>query len=176
MTTRRGFMATAGFGLGAAALGGAFFGDSFFGGSFLGLRGRAAAEPTATFPLSLTDAEWHERLTPVQYDILRDAGTERPYTSQLNDEHRRGTFTCAACDRKLYASDTKFDSGTGWPSFYQALPHAVVEITDRSFGFTRTAVSCANCGGHLGHVFDDGPQPTGLRYCMNGVAMKFLAA
>ena len=171
MVTRRGFMATAGFGLGAAALGG-----SFFGGSFLGLRGRAEAEPTATFPLSLTDAQWHKRLTPVQYDILRDAGTERPYTSPLNDEHRHGTFTCAACDQKLYGSDTKFDSGTGWPSFYQALPHAVVEKTDRSFGFARTEVICANCGGHLGHVFDDGPQPTGLRYCMNGVAMKFLAA
>ncbi len=170
-TTRRSFMATAGFGLGAAALGG-----TFFGSAFLGLRGKAVAEPTAKFPLNLTDAEWHKRLTPVQYDVLREAGTERPYTSPLNDEHRHGTFGCAACDQKLYASDTKFDSGTGWPSFYQTLPHAVVEQTDRSFGFARTAVSCVNCGGHLGHVFDDGPQPTGLRYCMNGVAMKFVAA
>ena len=171
MTTKRSFMATAGFGLGAAALGGTFFGTALFGS-----RGRASAEPTAKFPLNLTDAEWHARLTPVQYDVLRDAGTERPYTSPLNDEHRRGTFACAACDQKLYESGTKFDSGTGWPSFYQPLPRAVAESTDRSFGFTRTAVSCANCGGHLGHVFDDGPQPTGLRYCMNGVAMKFVAA
>ena len=169
MTTRRSLMAKAGLGLGAATLGGAFLGT-------FGLRGRAVAEPTATFPLNLTDAEWHKRLTPVQYDVLREAGTERPYTSPLNDEHRRGTFGCAACDQKLYASDTKFDSGTGWPSFYQALPHAVGEQTDRSFGFARTAISCANCGGHLGHVFDDGPQPTGLRYCMNGVAMTFVAA
>ena len=171
MITRRGFMATAGFGLGAAVLGGAGFGGAFFG-----LRGRAVAEPTAKFPVSLTDAEWRKRLTPVQYDILRDAGTERPYTSPLNDEHRRGTFNCAACEQALYASGTKFDSGTGWPSFYQAMPRAVVETTDRSFGFSRTAVSCANCGGHLGHVFDDGPQPTGLRYCMNGAAMKFVTA
>ena len=170
MVTRRGFMATAGFGLGAAALGGAFFGNAF-----LGLRG-AAAEPTAKFPLSLTDAEWRKRLTRVQYDILRDAGTERPYSSPLNDQHGRGTFICAACDQKLYGSETKFDSGTGWPSFYQPLPRAVVEQTDRSFGMSRTAVNCANCGGHLGHVFDDGPRPTGLRYCMNGAAMKFVAA
>ena len=170
MTTKRSFMATAGFGLGAAVLG-----ETVFGGAF-GSRGKAMAEPTAKFPLSLTDAEWHKRLTPVQYDVLRDAGTERPYTSPLNDEHHKGTFICAACDQKLYGSNTKFDSGTGWPSFYQPLANAVVETTDRSFGFSRTAVSCANCGGHLGHVFDDGPQPTGLRCCMNGVAMKFVSA
>ena len=159
-------MATAGVGLGAAAL----------GGVLLGPRGRAVAEPTTKFPISFTDAEWRKRLTPVQYDILRDAGTEVPYTSPLNDEHRRGTFTCAACDEKLYSSETKFDSGTGWPSFFRVLPGAVVEETDRSFGIARTAVTCAQCGGHLGHVFDDGPQPTGLRYCMNGAAMKFVSA
>ena len=112
----------------------------------------------------------------MQYDILREAGTERAFTSALHDQHRRGTFVCAGCDQKLYGSDTKYDSGTGWPSFFRPLPAAVGESTDSSFGFTRTEVHCVNCGGHLGHVFDDGPKPTGLRYCMNGVAMKFVAA
>ena len=166
MADRRSFMATVGFGCGAAVLGGAF----------LGLRGKAVAEPTGRFPLSLTDAQWRKKLTPVQYDILREAGTERAFTSPLNDEHHRGTFTCAGCDQKLYSSETKYDSGTGWPSFYQPLPDGVGQTTDHSFGFTRTEVHCANCGSHLGHVFDDGPKPTGLRYCMNGVAMSFVAA
>ena len=167
MTNRRSFMATAGFGLGAAVFGGT---------ALFGARTKAVAGPTGKFPLNLTDAEWHKKLTPAQYNILREEGTERAFTSPLNDQHGKGTFGCAGCDQKLYSSETKFDSGTGWPSFYQPLPNAVGESTDRSFGFARTEVHCANCGGHLGHVFDDGPKPTGLRYCMNGVALKFEAA
>ena len=165
MNSRRGFM-TAVAGLGTTALG------SFF----LGGRGKALAGPTAKFPVSLTDAEWHNRLTPAQYNILRREGTGPAFTSPLNDEHRHGTFACAGCNQKLYSSETKFDSGTGWPSFYEPIKDAVGESRDSSFGFERTEVHCANCGGHLGHVFDDGPKPTGLRYCMNGVAMKFDAA
>ncbi|MDR6599325.1 peptide-methionine (R)-S-oxide reductase [Achromobacter deleyi] len=136
------------------------------------LAARGAA-PAASFPYALTDAQWRARLTPVQFDVLRREGTERPYTSPLNDEHRKGTFSCAGCEQRLFSSNTKFDSGTGWPSFWQPLDAAVGETRDRSFGMVRTAVHCANCGGHLGHVFDDGPRPTGLRYCMNGVAMTF---
>lgn len=132
-----------------------------------------AASATASFPYTLTDAQWRERLTREQYQVLRRDGTERPYSSPLNDEHRKGTFACAGCEHPLFSSSTKFDSGTGWPSFWQPLPSAVGETRDRSFGMVRTAVHCANCGGHLGHVFDDGPRPTGLRYCMNGVAMTF---
>ena len=111
--------------------------------------------------------------TPQQYDVLRKHGTERAGTSPLNHEKRKGTFACAGCDLPLFASDTKFESGTGWPSFYQPLPNAVGTTSDRSFFMTRTEVHCSRCGGHLGHVFDDGPQPTGLRYCMNGVALNF---
>ncbi|MFD4840667.1 peptide-methionine (R)-S-oxide reductase MsrB [Achromobacter sp. NPDC058515] len=155
---------------------------------FLGLGGAAAmaaglvpllaarsgpAAAAASFPFALTDAQWRARLTREQYQVLRREGTERPYTSPLNDEHRKGVFACAGCAHPLFSSSTKFDSGTGWPSFWQPLPGAVGETRDRSFGMTRTAVHCANCGGHLGHVFDDGPRPTGLRYCMNGVAMTF---
>ena len=110
------------------------------------------------------------------YEVLRNAGTEQPYSSALNDEHRAGTFTCAGCGQALFASSTKFDSGTGWPSFYRALDNAVLERPDNSAGMSRTEVLCSRCGGHLGHVFDDGPQPTGLRYCMNGVAMGFKAS
>lgn len=138
----------------------------------LATRSRPAAAADA-FPYALTDAQWRERLTREQYEVLRREGTERPYTSALNDEHRKGTFACAGCAHPLFSSTTKFDSGTGWPSFWQPLPDGVGETRDRSFGMTRTAVHCANCGGHLGHVFDDGPRPTGLRYCMNGVAMTF---
>ncbi|KNY10245.1 methionine sulfoxide reductase B [Achromobacter piechaudii] len=133
----------------------------------------ASAAATTTFPYTLTDEQWRARLTPAQYQVLRREGTERPYTSPLNDEHRQGTFACAGCEQRLFSSNTKFDSGTGWPSFWQPLEHAVGETRDSSFGMVRTAVYCANCGGHLGHVFDDGPRPTGLRYCMNGVAMSF---
>jgi peptide-methionine (R)-S-oxide reductase len=144
--------------------------------SLLGLRafsGSAKAAPARSFPVSHTDAEWHQLLTPDEYEVLREDGTERPYSSPLNDEHRTGTFSCAGCAQELYSSKTKFDSGTGWPSFWKPLDNAVLEAEDRSFGMVRTAVSCIRCGGHLGHVFADGPPPTGLRYCMNGVAMHF---
>jgi peptide-methionine (R)-S-oxide reductase len=123
-----------------------------------------------------TDAEWKNLLTPEQYDVLRHEGTERPFTSALLEEHREGTFTCAGCDLPLFSSKTKFDSGTGWPSFWQPLENAVSQKEDGSFGMLRTAVECGRCDGHLGHVFEDGPPPTGLRYCMNGVALKFTAA
>jgi peptide-methionine (R)-S-oxide reductase len=124
----------------------------------------------------LTDADWRKRLNPQQYDVLRKHGTERAGTSALLREKRKGTFLCAGCDLPLFYSDTKFESGTGWPSFYQPLPHAVETKQDRSFFMTRTEVHCERCLGHLGHVFDDGPPPTGLRYCMNGVALKFAPA
>ena len=122
----------------------------------------------------LTDADWRKRLNSQQYDVLRKHGTERPDTSALNHETRKGTFECAGCDLPLFSSDTKFESGTGWPSFYQPMPDAVETRSDRSLFMTRTEVHCKRCEGHLGHVFDDGPKPTGLRYCMNGVALKFV--
>lgn len=121
----------------------------------------------------LSEAEWKQRLNPAQFDVLRKHGTERAGTSPLNREKRKGTFACAGCDQSLFSSDTKFESGTGWPSFYQPLANAVGTTTDRSYFMTRTEVHCSRCEGHLGHVFDDGPKPTGLRYCMNGVALKF---
>jgi peptide-methionine (R)-S-oxide reductase len=124
--------------------------------------------------LDLSDDEWRQRLTPEQFRVLRGHGTERAGTSPLDREKRAGTFLCAGCEQALFESDTKFDSGTGWPSFYQPRDGAVGTTTDRKFFMTRTEVHCARCGGHLGHVFDDGPAPTGLRYCMNGVAMKFV--
>jgi len=122
----------------------------------------------------LSDMDWRQRLTANQYMILRQHGTERPGSSPLNKEKRKGTFACAGCDLPLFASETKFESGTGWPSFYQPLANAVETKSDRSLFMTRTEVHCSRCLGHLGHVFDDGPPPTGLRYCMNGVALKFL--
>jgi peptide-methionine (R)-S-oxide reductase len=121
----------------------------------------------------LSDAEWRKRLTPAQYDILRGHGTERAGSSPLDHEKRKGIFACAGCDLPLFSSDTKFDSGTGWPSFYEPLPGAVGTTTDRSFFMKRTEVHCARCLGHLGHVFNDGPRPTGLRYCMNGLSLAF---
>ena len=123
-----------------------------------------------------TDADWRSTLTPDQYAVLRKEGTERPFTSPLLKEHRDGTFACVGCDLPLYSSKTKFESGTGWPSFWAPLENAVDEHTDHSWGMTRTAVACHRCEGHLGHVFDDGPKPTGLRYCMNGVALTFKPA
>jgi peptide-methionine (R)-S-oxide reductase len=124
-------------------------------------------------PLTRTAAEWRNMLTPAQYAVLRESSTERPYTSPLNDEHRRGNFACAGCDQEAFSSTTKFDSRTGWPSFWAALDKAIGTTRDTTLGMTRIAVHCSRCGGHLGHVFNDGPKPTGLRYCMNGVAMTF---
>ncbi|UFH54505.1 peptide-methionine (R)-S-oxide reductase MsrB [Spirosoma sp. KNUC1025] len=121
-----------------------------------------------------TDAEWKKILTPDQYAVLREHGTERAFTSPLNNIHDHGTFYCAGCHTALFSSDTKFDSGTGWPSFYMPISKSVIkENVDKSYGMVRTEVVCNVCGGHLGHVFNDGPKPTGLRYCMNGVAMTF---
>src|SRR4051794_33186684 len=128
------------------------------------------------FRVSHSPEEWKKLLGPARYAVLREASTERPFSSPLLNEHRRGTFVCAGCALPLFSSTTKFDSGTGWPSFWRALPHAVVTRTDRSLLMERTEILCARCGGHLGHVFDDGPKPTGLRYCMNGLALKFSAA
>jgi peptide-methionine (R)-S-oxide reductase len=136
----------------------------------------ADAAPAGAFEIEKPDAEWRRLLTPAQYDVLRRHGTERAGSSPLDREKRKGTFACAGCDLPLFASETKFDSGTGWPSFYQPLPNAIGTSEDRSFLMKRTEVHCRRCGGHLGHVFDDGPPPTGLRYCMNGVALKFSPA
>jgi peptide-methionine (R)-S-oxide reductase len=133
----------------------------------------ADAASAEKFEVSLTDAQWRARLSPQAYEVLRHEGTERPFSSPLNDEHRAGTFQCAGCELPLFSSSTKFESHTGWPSFWQPLPDAVGERRDGTLGMVRTEVHCRRCGGHLGHVFDDGPRPTGLRYCMNGVAMTF---
>ena len=120
-----------------------------------------------------TDEEWRTTLTPEQFHVLREHGTERAGTSPLNREKREGTFTCGACGQPLFTSDTKFESGTGWPSFYRPIEGAIATTTDQSYGMTRVEVHCSQCGGHLGHVFPDGPKPTGERYCMNGVALRF---
>ncbi|MFT3967263.1 MAG: peptide-methionine (R)-S-oxide reductase MsrB [Sphingobium sp.] len=138
------------------------------------LPGRADA---ASYPFTLSDAEWRKRLTDGQYKVLRRRATEAPYSSPLNGEHRKGVFQCAGCGQPLFASAAKFDSGTGWPSFWQPIARGAVRTrSDLDLGMQRTEVLCARCGGHLGHVFDDGPRPTGLRYCMNGVALRFVAA
>lgn len=136
--------------------------------------GGAEAETAEKFEVTKTDVEWKAELSPAAYKVLRQEGTERPFSSPLNDEHRAGIFNCAGCALPLYSSATKFESGTGWPSFYQPLKDAVGERKDTSFFTTRTEVHCRRCGGHLGHVFNDGPKPTSLRYCMNGVALTFV--
>lgn len=130
----------------------------------------------ARFAVNKTEAEWRKILSPAAYNVLRRENTEAPYTSRLNKEKRAGTYICAGCAKPLYSSKTKFESGTGWPSFYAPLAGGVGTTTDYKIGVPRTEVHCARCGGHLGHVFDDGPKPTGKRYCMNGVAMKFIPA
>jgi peptide-methionine (R)-S-oxide reductase len=136
----------------------------------------AKAEDQEQFEISYTDEEWRRRLTPEQYRVLRGHGTERAGTSPLDREKRAGIFHCAGCDLPLYSSEAKFDSGTGWPSFYEPLENAVGTSEDNTLFMTRTEVHCRRCGGHLGHVFEDGPPPTGLRYCMNGVALTFVPA
>lgn len=158
MTDRRQFLSLAAVGSAAAAL--------------FGWR-TAPASAKAGFEYQLTDAQWKAKLSPAAYRTLRHEATEYPGTSPLNHEKRTGTFACAGCALPLFSSTTKFDSGTGWPSFFQPLPHAVATRVDGSLIFERIEVHCRRCGGHLGHVFDDGPQPTGKRYCMNGVAMTF---
>ena len=125
------------------------------------------------FAVEKTDEEWRRLLTPEQYAVLRGHGTERPGTCALLHEHRVGTFACAACDQPLFVADRKFESSTGWPSFFAPLDGAIETTTDRAYGMVRTEVHCSRCGGHLGHVFDDGPPPTGLRYCINGDALTF---
>jgi peptide-methionine (R)-S-oxide reductase len=138
--------------------------------------GRAAAADEAAFEVAHSDAEWRKLLNASQYYVLRQQGTEPPFTSPLNHEKREGVFGCAGCNLDLFSSRTKFDSGTGWPSFWQPLENAVGQSRDNSLMMNRTEVHCRRCGGHLGHVFDDGPPPTGLRYCMNGIALTFTPA
>jgi len=140
-----------------------------------GRSGAAATQTPPDDPVRLTDAQWRERLTAEQYYILRQAGTERAFTGKYWNEHRAGEFVCAGCGRPLFSSTAKFDSGTGWPSFWQPIdPKAVSTIEDDSLGMVRTEVRCSRCGGHLGHVFDDGPRPTGLRYCINSAALELV--
>jgi peptide-methionine (R)-S-oxide reductase len=142
------------------------------------LFGRASGSSAAAsgFPVQHSPAEWQKMLGAQRFAVLRQAATERPYTSPLLNEHRHGTFTCAGCARPLFSSDTKFDSGTGWPSFWKPLSGAVATRSDHKLVIERTEVLCSRCGGHLGHVFDDGPRPTGLRYCLNGLALNFRPA
>jgi peptide-methionine (R)-S-oxide reductase len=146
-----------------------YVGSAFYAG---GAKNFCTASPIER--ITMSNDEWKRKLTPEQYDVLREEGTERPFTSPLNEEKRAGSFVCAACGLELFTSETKFNSGTGWPSFYQAIPGHVKTKTDRSLLMARTEYHCARCGGHQGHVFEDGPKPTGLRYCNNGVALKFV--
>ena len=146
---------------------------SVFATSLFARAGQAAG---GNFEVTRTDAEWRAMLSDAEYRVMREEGTERAFTSPLNDEKRKGTFLCKGCDLPLYASETKFDSGTGWPSFYQALPNAVETKPDRKLFVTRTECHCRRCGSHLGHIFDDGPPPTGKRHCINGVSLTFRPA
>ena len=160
----------------------ALLGLGVLSGLLAGMRGwfegtpAQAAQPARAYEITRTEAEWRKVLSNEQFHVLRQAGTERPYSSPLNKEKRAGVFQCAGCGLPLFSSSTKFESGTGWPSFWQPLEKAVVEDVDTTLGMRRVEVLCRRCGGHLGHVFEDGPKPTGLRYCMNGLALKFLPA
>ena len=148
-------------------------GASALAGSWMA-RGSGTARAAEAFPVTYSEAEWRSRLSPQQFAVLRQSATERPYTSPLDKEKRRGTFACAGCDQDLFSSAAKFDSGTGWPSFWAPIAETAIGTErDTTLGMLRVAVHCSRCGGHLGHVFEDGPPPTGLRYCMNGVAMAF---
>lgn len=131
--------------------------------------------PNKEFEITKTESEWRENLTPEQFNVLRKHGTERAHTSPLDKQYDNGTYVCAACDLPLFLSETKFNSGTGWPSFFAPIEGGIGTTVDRSLFMSRTEVHCRRCGGHLGHVFSDGPKPTGQRYCMNGVALKFIA-
>jgi len=162
MVTKRKFMASAGAIAGAILTGGCSRG--------------ASAKPRGRFEVNKTAAEWRRSLSPAAYRVLREGSTERPGSSPLNKERRRGTYACGGCCLPLFRSEAKYESGTGWPSFTSPLRNSVGTQPDNTLFMKRTEVHCRRCGGHLGHVFDDGPRPTGLRYCMNGVAMKFIAA
>ena len=149
---------------------------ALFGGTAGVLFGGSAAGAAQTYEVTHSDAQWRKLLSPAAYDVLRQQGTEAPFSSPLLNEHRAGIFGCAGCALPLFSSKTKYDSGTGWPSFWAPLPNAVLTARDNSLFMERTEVHCRRCGGHLGHVFTDGPPPTGLRYCMNGVALRFTPA
>lgn len=163
MTSRREMIGMVGVGIVAVAAAGGY-----------ALTRKPAAPLPDSFRVTRTDAQWQARLSPAAYKVLLEGSTERPYSSALLKEHREGIFACAGCDTALFQSRTKYDSQTGWPSFWAALPGSVIEREDGSLGMSRTEILCKSCGGHLGHVFDDGPKPTGLRYCMNGVALAFV--
>ena len=165
MISRRQLLASGASVVALAAMGGVF-----------GLSRARSAAPGEVFEVTKTEEEWRALLTPEQYEVLREEGTEYAGSSPLLKEHRQGTFNCAGCDLPLYASETKYDSGTGWPSFWSAMKGAVGTSEDNTLFMTRTEVHCSRCGGHLGHIFDDGPPPTGKRHCINGIALSFRAA
>lgn len=152
------------------------FGSSVSGLYFLSRKPSPMTTSPNEFEINKAESEWRELLTPEQFNVLRKHGTERAGTSTLDKQYGKGTFACAGCDLPLFVSDTKFNSGTGWPSFYDPIPNAIAISVDRTLLMKRTEVHCRRCGGHLGHVFEDGPKPTGLRYCMNGISMKFIPA